>query len=422
MGRRGFLFGAAMATASLQAVASAQAPQPLPLTLGGAPTRVEWAQVIASPGDDWINDLVPLRSGNVLGVGFVNRDDAAFGGDWLAVAAEFRRDGTKLSERRYGDQGGTDAFWSVIEAADDRRVFGGFTTRIGPRGINAYVLVSRADGTIVKENGFGHAGYDRFTDLAPAEGGFVFVGHSQLTGEGAPRRTYIVKTDAAGLPLWERIYGGPEAWSALYIEPAGDGGFLIAGGTDGGGDSDMFVQKVDAEGRELWRKRVGTPDWDEINHGLLVRPDGKIVLVGYTHPRGGEVNDLVAATLTSTGEVERLERFGGSGDDRAILAKPDAAGNVWVVGQTASAGAGGSDLLLTSLDSNGAFTGTAVTLGGREDDHGTAVLPLGAESILVAGYSRNLGPGRQDSFVARLSRPVAGTPHPAFRRTVVRQP
>ena len=155
---------------------------------------------------------------------------------------------------------------------------------------------------------------------------------------------------------------------------------------------------------------------------LLVRPDGKIVLVGYTHPRGGEVNDLVAATLGANGEVERLERFGGAGDDRAIFAKADSAGSVWVVGQTASAGAGGSDLLLTSLGPNGAFTGTAITLGGREDDNGTAVLPIGSDAVLVAGYSRNLGPGRQDAFVARLTRPPAGTPHPAFRRTVVRQP
>src|SRR5687768_13324556 len=167
MGRQGVVVLAAVA-ASLQAVAAAQAPQQLPLTLGGAETRVEWAQVIASPGDDWINDLVPLRNGNVLGVGFLNRDDAGFAADWLAVAAEFQPDGTKVSERRYGDQGGTDAFWSVVEGAEDRRIFAGFTTRIGPAGINGYVLVSRADGTIVKENGFGYGGYDRFTDVAAA--------------------------------------------------------------------------------------------------------------------------------------------------------------------------------------------------------------------------------------------------------------
>lgn len=386
-----------------------------------AGTRVEWMQTIASPGDDWINDLVSLKSGNILAVGFLNRDDAGFAADWLAVAAELQPDGKIVSDRRYGEHGGSDAFWSVAEAQDGRRIFGGFTTRIGPGGINGYVLVSRADGMIVKENAFGGGGYDRFTSLASASDGFVFLGHSQAANADK-RRVYLVKTDAAGLPLWERIHDAPETWGALYIEPARDGGYIIAGGTDGGGDGDMFVMKVDGEGRELWRKRVGTPDWDEINHGLLIRPDGRIVIVGYTHSRGGEVNDLVAATLTADGEVERLERFGGSGDDRAILAKADASGTVWIVGQTASAGAGGSDVLLTSLDASGAFSGAAVTLGGPADDNGTAVLPLGAGAVLVAGYSLNLGPGRQDAFVARLTRPAGARAHPAFRRTIVKRP
>lgn len=383
--------------------------------------RIEWMQTIASPGDDWINDLVPLKNGNLLGVGFLNRDDAGFAADWLAVAAELQLDGTMVSQRRYGEHGGSDAFWSAAEAPDGRRIFGGFTTRIGPGGINGYVLVSRPDGVIVKENGFGGGGYDRFTDLAPAGEGYVFLGHSQ-PANADKRRVYLVKTDAAGLPLWERIHDAPETWGALYIEPAADGGYIIAGGTDGGGDGDMFVMKVDGEGRELWRKRVGTPNWDEINHGLLIRPDGKIVIVGYTHPHGGEVNDLVAATLSADGEVERLERFGGSGDDRAILAKADAGGTVWIVGQTASAGAGGSDLLLTSLDPSGAFTGVVATLGGPANDNGTAVLPLGESAVVVAGYSRNLGPGRQDAFIARLTRPARGRTHPAFRRTVVKKP
>ena len=410
---------AALAAAWLVLGAHAM-PGQLPLTIGGdGSVKVEWGQILSTPGDDWINDLVTLRNRNVLAVGFLNRDDAGFGGDWLALAAELRPDGAIASDRRYGQHGGTDAFWSAAEASNGNRLFAGFTTRIGPAGINGYVLVSRPDGSIVKENGFGHAGYDRFTDVSSAGGDYVMLGHSQLPDDAAPRRTYIVKTDAAGLPLWERIHGGPEMWSALYIEPA-DGGFIVAGGTDGGGDRDMFVMKVDADGRELWRKRVGTPDWDEINHGLLLRPDGRMVLVGYTHPRGGEVNDLVAATLSANGEVERLERFGGDGDDRAILAKADASGTVWIVGQTASAGVGGSDLLLTSLGTDGAFTGAAVTLGGPADDNGTAVLPLADGAILIAGYSRNLGTPSQDAFVARLTRPAGSAPHAAFRRTVVR--
>ena len=395
-------------------------PQTFPLEIGGSPTTIDWSATVVSPHDDWINDLSLLRSGNVLGVGFVNRADANPDADWQAVQVELDVRGKRIAEHRYGAGGGTDAFWAMQEMAGGNRIFAGLTTRVGPAGINAYVLVSRPDGLIVKENGFGHAGYDRVTDVAPADGGFIFVGHSQSSDARASRQTYLFKTDSNGQRLWERIHGGPEMWSALYIEPAGDGGFIIAGGTDNGGnDGDMFVLKVDSDGRELWRKRVGTPDWDEINHGLIVRPDGSIVLVGYTQARGSEVNDLVAATVSKDGETVRLERFGGSGDDRALFGKMDETGKVWIVGQTASAGVGGSDLLLTSLDAKGAFTGVATTIGGKENDNGSAILPIADESLLLAGYSRNLGQGGQDAFIVRVKRP-SGAAHPAFKRTVVR--
>ena len=192
----------------------------------------------------------------------------------------------------------------------------------------------------------------------------------------------------------------------------------IAGGVaQGDADGDMFVLKTDGDGRELWRKRVGTADWDEVNHGLVVRANGDIVLTGYTHAHGSETNDIVAATLTRDGDLVRLERWGGAGDDRAILPKLAGDGRIWVVGQTATAGAGSYDLLLTSIGVDGAFTGETTIIGGKLDDVGTAVLPL-PQGIVVAGYSRNLGHGGEDAFIARLS-PSGGQMNPAFQRTVV---
>jgi len=419
--RSNYYAGLAGAWLAVTSGAAAQTPESLPLAVGGSQARIEWGQIVASPRDDWVNDLILLRNGNILGVGFTGREDSDPNADWQAAATELTKQGMLISDRRYGEHGGTDAFWSMTEAADGRRVFAGLTTRIGPLGINGYVLVSGPDGMIVRENGYGYAGYDRFTDVAPTDGGYIFVGHSQLPDQGALRRAYIVKTDFTGLPLWERIYGGPETWSALYVEPAGDGGFVISGGTDGGGDGDMFVLKIDAEGRELWRKRVGTSDWDEINHGIVVRPDGTIVLIGYTNPHGSDLHDWVAATLSPSGDLVRLERLGGPKDERATSARLDDQGVIWMIGHSESTGQGGTDMLLSSIDAHGAFTGVATTVGGIQDDMGTAVLPLGRDGILVAGYSRNLGRGGQDAFIARLTVP-AGKGHPALRRTVIVAP
>ena len=404
-------------TAIAAGLAAAAATKPnVPFAVSGdRSAAIVWSQHFASANDDWVNDLIRLRNGNVMAVGFLNRLDGNPPSDWSALAAELSANGGLVAQHRYGEGRGIDAFWSMAEAKGGR-IFTGFTTRIGAGGIDALTIVTDANASLRGERAFGGTGYDRFTDVAATQDGYVFLGHSQADGSDK-RRIFIAKTDLAGSPLWERTHDAPESWGALYIEPVA-GGFIIAGGTTIAGDGEMFAMKVDAEGHELWRKRVGTPDWDEVNHGLVIRPDGRIVLTGYTHRRGGEANDLVAATLSPSGDVERIERFGGSGDDRAILATLDSSGRIWVVGHTASAGAGGDDLLLARLDREGRFEPAALTIGGSADDRGTAVLTLADGALLLAGYSSGLGGGGQDAFVLKLDESKWDKAHPSFRREV----
>jgi hypothetical protein len=408
----------AAALASLLLAASPSRAEVPSLTVTGArDPRPGWMVSIDSAGDDWINDLVPLSSGNVLAVGFLNRDDDADDPDWVALAAELSPSGSLVSRTRFGEGRGRDAFWSAIESKSGR-VFAGFTTRIGNGGIDGWALFTNSSGETIAEGGFGGAGYDRFTDVTQAGDEFAFLGHSQLA-ESDRRRAFLVRTDALGRLLWSRLFEGPGSWGALYIEPSGDGGFLIAGGVSGSGaDSDMFLIRTDSDGRELWRKRVGTPDWDEINHGLVVRPDGRAVLIGYAHPVGGETNDLVAATLDRDGTLLRLERFGGSGDERARLAKLASDGSIWIAGHSGSGGAGGSDALIVALDRDGGFTNQAVLIGTAANDIGTAVLPMPDGSLMLAGYSETRGSG-EDAFVAGLVPNPQAISNPAFQRTVV---
>jgi hypothetical protein len=53
---------------------------------------IEWTRVISSPGNDWINDLVLLRNGDVGAAGFTGRRDDP-PSDWSAVVAEIDPDG-----------------------------------------------------------------------------------------------------------------------------------------------------------------------------------------------------------------------------------------------------------------------------------------------------------------------------------------
>lgn len=402
-------------TAASALLCAAAAP---PFTLeGDSSARLLWTRTFASDGDDWINDIVRLGEARYLVVGFLGRVDAT-ASDWRAFTAALNAEGLVLSQREYGAGGGIDAFWTAQVADDGRIVLAGFTTRFGASGIDAWTLIAAPDGAMLNERAFGGAGYDRFTDAARAGDGHVFLGHSQPEGEDR-RRLFAVRTDGSGAPIWERIIEGPESHAALYIEAAADAGFVVAGGLGQDGDSDLVVLKLDSEGREQWRRTIGTPGADDVNHGLALLPDGRIVVVGYSQSWGARGNDILAVTLSPAGDILSRQMLGGADDDRPILVKADAHGRAWIVGYTRSAGAGGWDMFVARLDEAGNFEPGVLTLGGPGDDNGTAIHPVEDGSVLVAGYSDGFGGGGQDAFVARISASGFEAPHPAFTRRAI---
>lgn len=414
---RNRLFPIGLAAAALIAAAipalSASPPR-FGVTFGSA--DIEWLKVFASDNVDWINEIVPLKDGNVVAVGFLNRVDGGPPSDWRALAVKLRPDGAVEWSREYGAGGGIDAFWSMSELADGKLMFGGFSSRVGPAGINAYFALTEADGTLRKENGYGTSGYDRITSLAPTAEGFIGTGHAEgLDG----RDLFYIHTDKEGVETWRRVLAEKGSNGALYVEPAGDGSFIVAGGTDGDGDADILVIKIDARGNEIWRRKIGARGTDDINHGLVVLPDGRIVVPGYTASWGARERDFMAATLDRDGNIQRLETYGGPGDDHVILAKPDATGRVWMIGYSKSAGAGDWDIMITALNTQGSFQDGLILVGGSLDDNGTAIRPLANGDLLIGGYSNNVGAGGADAFVARLSAPEL-KPHPLFKVTKVK--
>jgi hypothetical protein len=160
---------------------------------------------------------------------------------------------------------------------------------------------------------------------------------------------------------------------------------------------------------------LGAPDSAEVNHGLVVRPDGRIVAPGDIAKAGAEEHDLLVVTLSAEGEPLQRSVFGGAQDDRAINARLDASGRIWVIGYTKSAGDGDWDAILTAVDEAGRFEPGVTILSGPSDDNGAAVLPLASGDLLVGGYSASVGDGGSDAFIMRISAPDPSAHDARFR-------
>jgi outer membrane protein assembly factor BamB len=164
----------------------------------------------------------------------------------------------------------------------------------------------------------------------------------------------IVRADASGEVVWERTWGGDGYDQAWAVASTSNGGFLVLGETDsqGSGDRDFFLMRMDSDGETLWLKTYGTP-FREWPFGMLALANGDALLFGRTQSQIEGPEDLYALRVTADGEVvweyrvsrpaseiilDALETNGGdlvlcaSSDEDPLLIKLTAeGGTVWEV-------------------------------------------------------------------------------------------
>jgi len=68
------------------------------------------------------------------------------------------------------------------------------------------------------------------------------------------RRLYVAKTDAGGMILWERYFGGTGDDIGRSVRRTSDGGYILAGSTTsaGSGGVDAYLVKTDGVGAPQW--------------------------------------------------------------------------------------------------------------------------------------------------------------------------
>lgn len=228
---------------------------------------------------------------------------------------------------------------------------------------------------------------------------------------------------ADGTWLWAYPVGGPEADAANDVETDAAGNvYLLAtvlgdsariASLDGTttlalkGESDFVLAKYDPQGHLLWARSGGGAGADR-GAGLAVGADGSVYVTGrFTatmHVAAGSVasaggSDAFIAVFAANGDLRRLWRGGGAGDDTGNGIGVDAAGNTYLVGEfTGSADIGDTtltaaaerNLLLARFAPDGS-TGWAMAEGGDQyngyQPH-IAVSPSGGVHIVGLFYGR----------------------------------
>jgi uncharacterized delta-60 repeat protein len=257
--------------------------------------------------------------------------------------------------KTYGG-GAEEEAWTVQQTSDGGYLVGGYTYSFGAGNTDYWVVRLAADGAVIWQRSYGGAKYD-LADLVyqTCDGGYVVTGQSTSFGAGN-RDMWLLKLAADGSVQWQKAYGGPGDDEAVGIEQTTDGGYIMAGETNsyGAGDWDVWILKLAADGAVLWQKTYGGTNLETSSADPIQQTaDGGYIVTGLTRSFGAGGNDVLVFKLDTQGVVQWQKTYGGPGDDQAHSVRQTNDGGYAVAGFSGSFGAGGLDIWVLKLNAQG---------------------------------------------------------------------
>lgn len=335
---------------------------------------VQWAVSLGGTSTDSAEALAAAPDGGTIVVGSFSGDLAIGDGTLSSEGADdmfitkIAADGHRLWAKRIGglDIDAADAV--AIDNVGNVYVTGVFRGKVifGEQEIvsagNSDIFLSKfsPDGAFLWTKSFGSMGQDFGRDLAIDSAGNIIMlaeisllvsfGGEQLTTNGN-RDIALVKLDADGEHIWSKSIGNnyDDLGISLSLDPADNllmtGSFedtINFGGDDlkATGRSDMYVAKLDTNGKHVWSTSFGGKDKDWGND-IATDSFGNIYVTGWfwfdvmfgdTKLVSKGKEDIFLLKLASSGELLWAKSFGDTSLDKGSAIATDAADGVVAVG------------------------------------------------------------------------------------------
>lgn len=145
----------------------------------------------------------------------------------------------------------------------------------------AYLLKTDSIGNIVWTHRYSALGSELFTSLAPTnDGGCIAAGYTGQIGS-LINDAWVVKVNSAGDSIWAVIYGGPGHEEFRAVKHISGGSSIVAGAKSLAPFSESYVWllKLDAAGDSIWERIWSGGDAAECS-GVDLCNDGGYILAG----------------------------------------------------------------------------------------------------------------------------------------------
>jgi hypothetical protein len=268
----------------------------------------------------------------------------------------------------------------------------------------------------------GTGSFDQFFSAClTSDGGYLLIGtcgssnSGTLTGisTNGGQDGWIVKLDAGGNIVWQKLFGGSGNDSFQAVQQTADNGFLLAGysyssnsgtltGYNNYGASDGWLLRIDLNGNSVWQKLLGGSVTD-VFYSVLLTTDAGFITAGSSNSASGSgtltgltnngVQDGWILKGDAAGNTQWQKLYGGSASDVFNTIQTITGTEYFLAGNSSSTSTG----TMPGIDNNGLQDGWIMKtdmngdiswqklLGGSDNETISKLKSLTDGSILVTG-------------------------------------
>ncbi len=348
------------------------------------PQYTYWAKSYGGNDVDAGSCIQQTADGGFVVVGNTYSFGSGFSDFWVI---KMNSDGSIVWEKCYGMAKDEHAY-CIQQTSDGGYIVAGGTNSTGLGSADVWILKLDENGNILWEKSYGGSGYDYAYYIAQtSDSGYIVAGTTDSFGAGNDD-VLIMKLSENGTVEWQKTYGGNDyEWVGNIVETS-DGGYIFCGGgyfSNGAGLCDAWVVKLSSNGDIVWQKIYGGSDYDSAMY-ILPTSDGGYVVSGYTCSFGQGEEDIWILKLDSNGDIIWQKTYGDSGSNVQTFTPLERTSD----GGYVVSGVFGNDIWIVKLDSNGDVVWQK-KYGGTQWDEPAFITETLDGGFILTGYATSFG-------------------------------
>lgn len=251
-----------------------------------------------------------------------------------------------------------------------------------PGASDCLLVKTNAEGDVIFNRIYGEEGFhdEASSIIQTSDGGFAMAGYSGYIGSDF----LLIRIGADGNLMWSKKFDFASSDYSSDLVQTSDGGFAIFGSIYEGDDADCWLGKTDTEGNLLWNRTYGNGSYEQ-GMALVQTLDGGFVFVAARSKTPSEGETWLVKT-TPNGDVmweQTFKDFGISGNDRALIQTRD--GGYALACGTSFSGVGDGDFCLVKTDRTGNVLWNKA-FEKESQDWATSVIETSDGGFALVGY------------------------------------